>query len=55
MVPQASIYLCENTQADPEQYDDWNSSSYAMAAKARYRVHGNRLIRAGRMLPKRMV
>jgi len=29
MVPQASIYLCENTQADPERYDDWNSSSCA--------------------------
>jgi hypothetical protein len=25
-----------------------------MEAKARYRVHGNRLIRGGRMLPKRM-
>jgi hypothetical protein len=22
IVPQASIYLCENTQADPERYDD---------------------------------
>jgi len=55
MVPQASIYLCENTQADPERYDDRIHQAVLWRLKRAIEWHGNRLIRGGRMLPKRMV